>query len=196
MENEIKDFVTTYYKNIQFENEEISCIKKEYDFGNNNNYKGATIDFLCKTKSGKYMLIECKGNATEGSIGQILKYRTYAKEKFKIEDRNIFMILLANCFHNDFFVAYSTIKHLNLFKPYQCVRYYSFRGDKKFYHVFSIPEKKHYQIIKKTIKDHQQVRDEIIEVIKEKRWKLITSGDLFIIPTHEEIQKLIDSIQF
>ena len=117
------------------------------------------------------------------------------KEKFKIKDKDIVAILLANSFHHDFFVAYSAIKHLNLFIPYQCVRYYSFRRDKKFYHIFSVPEKKHYQIKREIIKDHQQVRKEIVEAIKEVRWELITSGS-FITPTQEEMQRLINKVHF
>ena len=192
MESEIKEFIKRYHKKLHFENEQIDYIEEEHDFKNNNKHRGATIDFLGKTVNEKYVLIECKGEVDEKSIGQLLKYRVYAKKELKVKDDNILLILLGYSFHSDFFTAYSLIENLNLFKPFQYICHWSFRGDKKFYHLFSVPDKEEYQIITEVVKSHQQVKQELTETIMRKRWKLITSGDLFIIPTRNEIQKLMD----
>jgi len=192
MEVEIKEFIKHHYKKLQFGNEQIDYIEEEHDFKNNNKHRGATIDFLCRTTNEKYILIECKGEVDEKSIGQLLKYRVYAKNELKVKDNDILLILLGYSFHSDFFTAYSLIENLNLFKPFQYICYWSFRGDKKFYHVFSLPDKREYQIITEVVKSHQQVKRELIEAIMRKRWELITSGDLFITPTKDEIQRLMD----
>ncbi|RLB90099.1 MAG: hypothetical protein DRH10_04660 [Deltaproteobacteria bacterium] len=192
METEIKEFIKQHYKELHFENEQIDYIEEEHDFKNNNKHRGATIDFLGKTTNEKHILIECKGEVDEKSIGQLLKYRVYAKKELKVKDDDILLILLGYSFHSDFFTAYSLIEDSNFFKPFQYVCYWSFGGDKKFYHVFSVPDKGEYQIITEIVKSHQQVRQELIETIMRKRWELITSGDLFITPTKDEIQKLMD----
>lgn len=192
IEPEIKKFIKRYYKKLHFENEQIDYIEEEHDFKNNNRHKGATIDFLGRTTNEKYILIECKGEVDKKSIGQLLKYRVYAKNELKVKDNDILLVLLGYSFHSDFFTAYSLIENLNLFKPFQYVCYWSFREDKKFHHIFSVPDKKEYQIITEVVKSHQQVKRELIETIMKKRWELITSGDLFITPTKDEIQRLMD----